>query len=388
MSGANTPIRPHQANSRPGGQERVYGRAVSAVPRESRPDLRQTRAKQPELAEALRRCLELPERERLELHRQLTEYLLAPADDRRPSQLDLTLERRRKALEDLNRAARVLCKRGQLSKGAAPTAAQYRDLSRELGLISITAVTRAFGLWHYARQALSGTELPESQARRRIRQLTAKRRSSHLDAISSVRQWLNTDPAPTTQAAFSAFVAKQNELLAPGQPTLLAHAGVASALCLPWAEVLSVARAEKTLSEARQQAIEALDEESRPLGLISATQVGLVLGKAHSHIPYLAKHGLPKHRAQVAGQKGWSLQEIEAWRDGKPFPGSGDQSQLNLIGSKELAERVGLTVESLRTAVHQQRWSSVPRPAGRIGKSRFWLDDDVESFVAAGPGSS
>lgn len=367
-------LRANRARSDSGSGQRAYGLAMASS---------QRHGTQTPLADALRRCLELSERDRLELHAQLGYYLAAAPANQPPSPLDATLDRRRRALNDLDLAARELRQRGQLGPAAAPTAGQYRTISGQLGLMSLSAVIRAFSLWRYARQALVGEALPENEARRRIRRTTAKRRATHLEPIASLRIWLETRPASTTKRSFDAFVKRKNERLGPGEP-LVAASGVVSALCLPWPDVLGIARGEKTHAQARQAAIARLRRDAGPLGLISAIQVGLVLGRAHSEVPYLAGRGLPKHRALVGDQKAWSLDDIEAWREGKVLPGgSTTETQIELCGTEDVARRLGMTPASVRTAVNQERWKSVPRPAGRIGQSYYWLREELNAWLTS-----
>jgi predicted DNA-binding transcriptional regulator AlpA len=59
--------------------------------------------------------------------------------------------------------------------------------------------------------------------------------------------------------------------------------------------------------------------------------------------------------------------------------------QHEYIDAQELAERLQVTLATLRQRVQAELWKRTPRPAGKAGKSLYWSRAEVERWFASEP---
>lgn len=56
---------------------------------------------------------------------------------------------------------------------------------------------------------------------------------------------------------------------------------------------------------------------------------------------------------------------------------------MQILYTKELAERLGKTTEALRT-LRVRDPHSIPPPTGRIGRRDYWLPESVDAWLRSG----
>ena len=86
--------------------------------------------------------------------------------------------------------------------------------------------------------------------------------------------------------------------------------------------------------------------------------------------------------AVVGGSKAYVLEDLLAYRDGKPFPQRQEGSfQQSLVEMSEVAADLKVTIGTARTYVNRELWHLIPKPAGRVGQSRYWWRAEFEAWV-------
>lgn len=117
--------------------------------------------------------------------------------------------------------------------------------------------------------------------------------------------------------------------------------------------------------------------------LIGATGAAELLGLTASEFAYLERaRPLPSSAAMLGNRRVWLSSDLEAFRDGKPFP-EREPEELDgeVINREELAALLSRSPRTLGRSIGTARWDLVPEPAGRIGPIPYWWREDVEQWL-------
>lgn len=333
-----------------------------------------------ERKQLLRRILDLPERDRLTIFVDLRGYLAAELGE--PDLAEEDILGRRRALLDLEKAAEDLRARGKLGDGEAPTANLYGQTAKELGLSTSTAtLIRLFGLWRNAQAALLGNLLPEGPAARRIKARRAARKNETVDQMDGLREWLATEPADTDRADYDAFAKEANKSF--GKNIYSASGSITSTLMIDWEDALEVARGNTSVVKARERRLEKEIEglsDSDPIGSGTAA---LILGLTPQDFLYeTATDGFPVAVVDLPNVKGWLLGDMRTFASGQDAPRR-KPGELNdqIMLSRDIAKRLAISPDYLRTCLSVEKWSRVPKPNGRIGISHYWWRNQAENWI-------
>jgi predicted DNA-binding transcriptional regulator AlpA len=325
---------------------------------------------------ALRRVLDLPGAEQLKIYAVLRENLGGEIGEETAE--DKKARRRIESLECLQRAAEYL---GLTDR--APTGAEYRSAAAELHLpMSSEQIIRAWDMkWSAAAAAFEGQPwAPTARQRGRRRALLGQARANE-DPITSVRIWLATEPDSETMHDYTAFAAEYNERRPKGEPRLPTNGDdLRNRLRLRWSQVLAVAREEIALEEAQAARVSELLDESGPL--VSISLAAFMLEMSPSTLNNICQRAnFPNPVARIQDSRVWLRTDIEAYRETRPNSGhSPYELQQSFVDSNELAERLELRPDRVRTLVYNHRWDRVPEAAGKVGHAIYWRRSAVEDW--------
>ena len=333
-----------------------------------------------ERKELVKRVLALPEGERLQAYADIRDYLAAELGE--PDEVEEEILSRRRALADLRTAAELLWRKGELADERAPTAEQYRQVAEEMDLsTSKAALVRSFGLWRNAQTALLGGDVPEGPAGRRIRAKRAARRNQTVDQFDGMREWLKGKPSETDRADYDAFAVEANKQY---EKNIYSSASsILVTLGIGWQDALEVARGEASLNQVRERrladAIAGLTNED----FIGPGTAALILGVVSQRFQRVAeKEGFPVPVVDLPRLRDWVLGDIRAFAAGQDFPerkrGSVNSS---LLLSKELAKKLGIDIDYLRTWLSLEDWTKAPKPDGKIGNANYWWRASAEERI-------
>jgi hypothetical protein len=77
----------------------------------------------------------------------------------------------------------------------------------------------------------------------------------------------------------------------------------------------------------------------------------------------------------------WLRSDIEAYGQGhRRFTHQRGALQREYLDSREIAERLGITLNAVRKRVELAQWERVPRTAGKAGKQLYWSRPEVERW--------
>lgn len=333
-----------------------------------------------ERRELLRKILDLPEGERLKVFSDLRDYLGAELGS--PDEAEEVILNRAKALADLERATEELRAGGDLDPHEAPTVKQYAQTAKVLGLsTSAASLTRAFGLWRNAQAAVLGEDVPEGPAARRIRAKRSARKKETIGLIDGVKEWLESDPDGSARADYDAFVAEENRRL--GRKAYSKSDSVCATLGITWSEALSIGRGETDLRRARAKrlgkAVAGLSDEDFIGSGIAALIIGITNQEFHEEAK---KETFPVPVVDLPGVRGWVLGDVKSYSVGSTWPrrkrGSAND---RLLLSGDVAERLKIHPDYLRTCISKKQWKRVPEPDGRIGQAHFWKRNRVDKWI-------
>lgn len=327
---------------------------------------------------ALSRFYALPTAEQLVVSIVIRAYVSARLHI--PPAVEVQSAARMEALGCLAKAASSL----ELRRGDAPTAAQYREVWRKLGLsLSATAISDAFDTWALACAAYRGEQVRESSAQRAIQRATRGRRRSHEDYLTGVRHFLTQVPPPlsTRPADYDLFRDEWNTRRPQGSLPLVCANTVCTGLALGWEEVLAVARGELTREEALERRAASRASRGDWGEFLGVTGVATVLDRGRTGIAsLLVRPDFPPPVQVREGHRIWRRDDIEAHLRGTYLPTQSDPAGPSLMFSAELADVLGV----VRGTVHAylcSRREAVPPPAGRAGGTYYWDRDAVACWL-------
>jgi predicted DNA-binding transcriptional regulator AlpA len=324
--------------------------------------------------------LDLPEAERLDVVQKLVSYLTEDlgSEDKRLE----ALRRRADALEAVQLATEHVRAAGELAPDRPITSTRFTEVSKELGLgWSSSAVVRVFGRWRNATTAAAGETVREGPEQRRVRARMRGRDTGREDYVEGLRLWIASDPDGQLGRDYDAFVVAENERRGDKR-RLIKSPGLAMSLALPWARLLEIARGETSLAAAQEaERKRILDEVDGRL--VGGRSVAVILGLGVAHAGEIAdRPDFPTPVAAISGTKAYLLEDLVAYRDGKPFPRRDEGSfQQSLVEMREVAVVLGRTIATARTYVNRELWHLIPRPVGRVGTNHYWWRADFEAWI-------
>lgn len=288
------------------------------------------------------------------------------------------LRRRAQGLHDIGRAAEAL----GLPAGGVPTVHQYDPTARDLGLLSSQQIIRAFGRWSNATRALRGERMPETPEQRARRLGTTGKQRSHEDYLTGVRLWLDSSAESDALKSYDMFVDAYNKERDEGELPLVRGNSIRAAFGLSWTEILSVVRGETELAAAVEARRDRARREAGSIGLIGNQGVALLLGHVSTATPQLVKEpGFPTAVARVGKTPVWLLSDIDAYSAEQVVPTRHEgEMQDELIESPELAEALGIQLNSLHAQIHRGLWGTVPPPGATVGGRHVWRRVDVDAW--------
>lgn len=344
---------------------------MAAAPDSERPTRPPSPRERTEWQAVFRRALALSSREQLSLYAALREYLGVELEAE--NTLDQQLRRRIEALEAMEKVAAKL----KLPAGRAPTAQQFNETAKELGLSwNSTAVLTEWGRWRNATRAFLGERVPQTREQRAIRSRIAGKQGTHETYIAGVTAWLKTEPPSKAKADYVAFIRQENSRrlrAGDGELPLLAPPSLLQALNIEWDDIVRCANNEIEYAEvAATRAREQL-ELSGPLRLVGTKFIALTHGISQPHAGKLGRSdGFPTTVARLNGKSAWMADDILAHKDGRPFPRRTEGAmQRRIYSSADIAKRLGVSQASLIGLIGQSS-PTVPQPQGRIGQDYYW----------------
>jgi hypothetical protein len=288
---------------------------------------------------------------------------------------------RRAALEAMAAAAAQL----GLSAGTPPSIPEFKRAAGETDLpMTFSAVYEAFeNRWDIAQRFYRGERVPETAAQRRGRRGgLGTHWGDREHPLTCLRLFLSQEPPPASTALhdYTRWAKETNDNLPTGRDRVLAAAdGIRVSLATTWEGALAVARGEKTLEEARQEALTARLAAAGPLvgAQLAGWILGLTRGGAHTTRP-----DYPQPVVCLFGSNWlWLRSDIEAYGQGhRRFTHPRGALQGEYLDSREIAERLGITLNAVRKRVDLAQWERVPRPAGKAGKQLYWSRPEGERW--------
>lgn len=138
-----------------------------------------------------------------------------------------------------------------LAVGQAPSPNQFDAVAAKVAPgWNRSRVVRAWGRWRHAKTVFLGKRTPLS-ATREARKREAGSAGPHEDPVSAVRLWLASEPRSLIQPAYNHWAAEYNDALAPGELRVPSRAvTISSRLGLIWEVCIGVARGEYSLEDA------------------------------------------------------------------------------------------------------------------------------------------
>lgn len=327
--------------------------------------------------DAMRRVMELPDRDKFEVFEQLKDYLSSALSGE--SKEDQQLRQRKEALEAMRQVATHL----GLKDGEAPTPKQFDQAAHEMSIEWTSAkVIRAYERWRNAKQALLDEWVPRSAAQRTLVRATTGRKRKHEEYLAGVRSWLETEPASQQMCDYDEWAAETNDKRSDDAAPLVKSNALRSALEVGWEQIKSAALGETTLDSAfRRKA--ALETKGGQEPLVGSTAAAVILGRSISELgTWISKAEFPSHVAKLNGTRVWRRTDIEDFHDGRVFPARREGCDQRLyVDQKEMAELMDKDWFILRRRIWQERWDVVPKPAGKAGRSWYWRRSAVEKWL-------
>jgi hypothetical protein len=321
----------------------------------------------------LDRFYTLDTREQLLAYRACRDYLSARVGE---TKRDRVIAERAGAIEALEAVAKHL----KLPPGRAPTPTEFDEAARALGLDwNRSRVTRAWGRWRFAKSAFLGEPMSESSEQRDQRVAPRRRRRRHEGHLEGVQLWLKTKPHSFSIDSYNAWAKDYNER-ANGTPLVVTRGNsVSVALGLTWRDAVRLAKGEITHAQGRPMGKRPRPQFSRgPYDFVSWRDLiekfakdGYALGKV------LSSPGFPQAALVIGRARLWIRQDVEAFRNGRPFPDR-DPKEIRALylTRKEVAALTGFVVDSVSRGRR-----GLPRAAVYVGSVQLWLRSEVEPWL-------
>lgn len=172
--------------------------------------------------------------------------------------------------------------------------------------------------------------------------------------------------------------------LPTGELPLVTSGSLRDALLLGWQDTLAVANGEKTLEDAREQAITKMRkhaaEPEAPVGLMNAARI-LDCGPGTLSRRIERGWAFPAPAVVFEGVRGWLATDIAAYRDGEPYS-KRDPNGLRgrYLSRADIGRRLGKSEGAVKAAISEKRWQAVPQPTGYLGKRPYWLKGDYDRW--------
>lgn len=315
-----------------------------------------------------RRFVELDYADQIEFCVELAQYMPAAHG---AALIDPELRARRDSLEALRRVTE------HLGLDHPPTAKEFDVVRKELGLDwSSAKLVRTWGYWDTAKDALLGSRPRPTAAASALRRRFAGSKRRREESLTAVRIFVRSDSASDYALDYDAFVAEYNNALPEGELPLPRAATVRHDLCLPWTEVVAVARGEASL-EAPSAERRGRGEWTRgPHDLIGSATVGHVLGATANAVYYRTQDSrFPRPVAKIGRRRVWLRDDVAAYAAGEEVPERVDYELQDIyVDADEYAEAVGVTKSGAR-------YKGGVEPAGMAAGCLYWLRAEVEAWV-------
>lgn len=348
---------------------------------------------QGERQEALRRFFALSNADQLRAFAEIKGHLASAPG--KADELDRVIARRAEALAALEAVARDLRERGHLTSGKAPTAKQFDEVARHLGLVaeaggcwSRARVVRAYGSWRSAQAALLGERVPPSAEQRQQRRDIGLTRRRSEEPMVALKTWLNERPVSKARTDYDEFAKAQNrdQRKIAGERLPLARSIVVE-LAMNWTDCLRAAQSPGGLEGVRSTRRIALLDSLDDGELIGSVTIAALLDQSYfTTRALLRREGFPAPVAEIGRMRAWLVGDIKRFRLARPFPQRNpSELQKDLFGTTELAKCLSLDRDYLRAMLAQQNWARLPKPAGRVGPAHYWWRDAVEKWMNAKP---
>ena len=323
------------------------------------------------LEATFRAFLDLSHEHQLELGRRVVEYLSLTNGD--GLALDDEHAQKHETLVCIRRAQE------HLGLERPPTVKQYTAAMAALDLPwSWQRIHRLWGSWLEAIKALNEGRVPASVAARTFRSRHRGRKRTCEEHWTALRFWLDTAPANDRIADYDDFARDYNRRVASDQRPLPRASTIMAALALPWRELLSVARGEKTEEEAAKQRRERRDWSRGPHVLVGLATIARMRGASPEATAAVTRRvDFPQPAARFGRGRAWLFDEVETYLRGGEVPRLGANRLRHLyLDVHQYADAVGLSIAAAQGAA-----PDVER-AGMVGGTSYWLKSEVDEWVA------
>jgi transcriptional regulator with XRE-family HTH domain/predicted DNA-binding transcriptional regulator AlpA len=338
-----------------------------------------------ELEEALRRALDLSLAERLRLFEKLRADLAGDLGDE--TEADRQIRQRAEALAALHQAAELL----GTAEGEAPTISDYNRAAAAHGLgVTSAQIREAFGRWETAKAALVGEPIPATPFQRAVRRAIGGPREFET-YIEAVRHWLASAPISEQPKDYDEWRAHENDRRVPsGQLPLPSYQTLRRATMASWADILAVARGQKTLVQAQNDNLGFDVASVGPGTLVVTNGVAQLLGVTNDGLKDLERReSFPQPITRVGLHKLWLLSDVLSYRDDLAFPARERFQMMDAyLSLEQVAETIGRSQDAVRNYAWRQDWRQVPPTVEVIGRVLAWDRAVVEDWLTnrLGPG--
>ncbi len=334
-----------------------------------------------ELEDVTARAFELAYIDQLRLYGTLQEVLAVTLAD---SSLGEEIERRSRVLDAIGK---VVAARN-MEPGERLTAKQFTATAKDLGLeVGLHEAVSAFSRWRWAVDASLGEHVPLTSATRALKRATAGRKRTYEHYLTCLRRWLSTCPSSERMEDYDAFARECNSGRRDGYLPLVRAKTIVGQLAICWTTAKRVARGELSYDEARRTESGRRPDEDDFGDLIGLTGIARALDMGCAQAQTIIKRSdFPAPAITIGGRRAWHLDDVEAYRDGRPCSGiAPTQWQQSILVNCEVSRIVGLTEGSIRRYLWLERYDLLPQPSGRVGGAWWWRREIVCEWVKSHP---
>lgn len=333
-----------------------------------------------EVAALLKRLTELAPREQLQAYQLIHDYLTASGHEL-PREREL--DERASALEAMAAVADYygITDRLELEVKRFDSAPEDVRAGWKSGKI-----IRLFGTWRFAREQLAGRKPRETARQVSIRRAAATTKLKSDDYLTTLREWLATDPPHVTWADYDEWARERNERLPEGVLRAARFRTIRAEWNLEWATALRVARGELELEDARKKKIQRrLAKVRGEHDLIAKIDIMQMSGKGGSTVNYWMHSSalgvFPTPVLVIGERKIYLREDVKAFLRGKKFKQREiDELRPLYLTTREAAEIAGYTKSSWEQVARKGK-SGEPLPIAHVGGVLLWLRSEVEAFA-------
>jgi predicted DNA-binding transcriptional regulator AlpA len=333
-----------------------------------------------EVAAAVDRVLRLPEEAQCRVLDAISVALRSSLCEL-PLAVDDEVAERAEALTAIRRAAALLEK----NDGIWPTSKEFDGLAGELGGWTSRRVTRAWGRWKFAIDALDGGRVRLTPAQHAAASKAAGRRGSFDAPIPCVRRWLEAKPLDQAKGSYVEWSRRYNAAAGDGDLLMLSPRSINDILGIPWRETVRVAADVISLANARRSETDKRTTwTSGPHQFVGSTEICTILGRPRERVyNEMRRHEFPSHVATFGRSRVWLHSDVEAYRDGLPFPiRQPNELRGDYFDVHELAQVLRIQPGSIRHPA-----TATPPITGVVARTTYWLRSDVEEWLRRNPAS-